>query len=211
MAELRKDARAVLDYWFGETDADGWPMEDRERLWFGADKADDDDMRRQFGDLIEQAVGGELNHWRDAPPSSMALILLTDQMSRATRRGRAAAFSGDAIALAACEQGLARGYDKKLPSGYLQFYYLPLEHSENINAQKRCVALYKRLQRDHPEKPLAEAVRYAVLHHDIIARFGRFPHRNAALERVSTEEEQAYLQANGTQTFGQRPNATDAR
>ena len=188
----------VLSYWFGEL-RDGWTVEKRHRLWFAADKTDDNDIRERFNDLINAAVAGRLDDWRKSDRGNMALIILSDQMTRATRRGTAAAFAGDAIALATCQDGIHDGLDKRLPFAYRCFYYLPLEHSESINDQQQCIRMFEKLHDDFPQykKITEESIHYAVMHLRIIRKFGRFPHRNTILGRTSTPGEIEYLKNNG--------------
>ncbi len=193
----------ILDYWFGECH-DGWIAEDRSRLWFAGRPEDDAEMSERFGAAIDAALAGDLEAWREEPTGALAYILLLDQMTRATRRGAAAAFAGDPLALAACHAGLRSGQDQALPPVCWTFFYLPLEHSESLADQERCVALSAALRDSLPERVelLQTAHDYAVQHCDIIARFGRFPHRNAVLGRQSTPEEVAYLEGGGGR-FGQ--------
>lgn len=203
----------ILNFWFGELAADGWAREDRRKMWFGGGRALDADIRRRFAAAHRRAAAGELDAWGNTPRGALALILLLDQFSRHLGRGRAAAFAHDARALAVCEQGLARRLHRRLPQGCRVFYYLPLEHSEDLTRQKKSVNLYRRLAQECPPARHEEAVgalRYAEKHRDLIARFGRFPHRNEILGRKSRPEEAAYLREDG-ERFGQRRAPAAAR
>ena len=194
----------ILAYWFGDLH-DGWTTENKSRLWFGSDRKDDDDMRQRFGELIDAACNGGLAHWETAGDNgNMALILLADQMTRATQRGKAAAFVGDATARAVCKNGVAAGLDKRLPPVWRIFYYLPLEHSEDLADQITLLKILNEMIDEKPQhaKELGEMMNYAKMHHDIIAQFGRFPHRNAILGRESTAAEKTYLAGNHP-NFGQ--------
>ena len=193
----------VLDFWFGEI-IDEWTTIDRHALWFGARAADDEIIRAHFGDAMEQAVAGGMTAWEQKPMDTLALIILLDQMTRVIGRGRAAAFAGDKRALSLCLAGISGGFARQLPMVAQMFFYLPLEHSELLPHQEKHLALYADMIRQCParKKELTAALDYARKHMDIIARFGRFPHRNAALGRVNTPAEETYLQ-NTNESFGQ--------
>ena len=193
----------VLDFWFGEI-IDEWTTTDRHALWFGARAADDEIIRAHFGEAMEQAVAGGMTAWEQKPMDTLALIILLDQMTRVIGRGRAAAFAGDKRALALCLAGISGGFARQLPMVAQMFFYLPLEHSELLSHQEKHLALYADMIRQCParKKELTAAFDYARQHMDIIARFGRFPHRNAALGRVNTPAEETYLQ-NTNESFGQ--------
>ena len=193
----------VLDFWFGEI-IDEWTATDRFALWFGARAADDELIRAHFGDAMEQAVAGGMTAWEQKPMDTLALIILLDQMTRVIGRGRAAAFAGDKRALSLCLAGISGGFARQLPMVAQMFFYLPLEHSELLSHQEKHLALYADMIRQCParKKELTAAFDYARKHMDIIARFGRFPHRNAALGRVNTPAEETYLQ-NTNESFGQ--------
>lgn len=194
----------ILQYWFGALRG-GWTTEDRHKLWFGGDAADDSEMRTKFGATIARAQNGKLESWRRTPEGLMAFILLLDQMTRATGRGTAAAFAGDEKALAACKTGIARGMHLQMPAAHCRFFYLPLEHSESLSDQEECVSAFSELMARFPEreKEFAESREYARQHLEIVRRFGRFPHRNRILGRASAPEEERFLRDGGP-NFGQR-------
>lgn len=186
-------ARDVLAFWFGAADD---PARDRPRAqWFVKDAAFDARIRERFGALIEQALAGALEAW-GAPAASaecaLAQIVVLDQFTRNVFRGSARAFAGDARALAAARALVASGRDRTLPGVQRQFVYLPFEHAEDLATQRESLRLFAQLERDAPE--VGQLLSWAQQHHDIVARFGRFPHRNAALGRASTAEEEAFLQ-----------------
>lgn len=196
--------QAILDFWFGELDADGFCVEQRNKFWFRADAATDAVIRERFGLLVEQALAGQLDDWASSPRGRLALIVLLDQFSRNLYRGRPGAFAGDARARQLLNEGLALGHDRLLTPIERTFFYLPFEHSEDLDDQQRCVALFRALHDSLPERlrPRVQAsLDHAVQHRDIIARFGRFPHRNRAFGRPSGPEERAYLA--DASTFGQ--------
>ena len=189
-APLSADAQAVLDVWFGP---DGGAIE--RAVWFEVDAAFDQAVGAQCRALHTAAAAGALDHWAATPRGCLALLILLDQVPRNLYRGSARAFATDAQARAVARSALAAGHDRALTPVERQFVYLPFEHSEDLADQELSVALFDSL----PEPPdRAESVDYARRHRDIIARFGRFPHRNAALGRTSTPEEDAFLKQPGS-------------
>ncbi|MGI9307272.1 MAG: DUF924 family protein [Gammaproteobacteria bacterium] len=201
-----EEARAVLAYWFGALSEDGWPLADRNRLWFGFSAEDDDEMRARFGGedgAIRRALSGKLAHWLDGGARDiLAYIILLDQMTRAVFRGTAEAFCGDEKALAACFAGMKTKADLRLAAAHGMFFYMPLQHGEGAEIQDESVSRFDLLARNFPSERAENARGYAVVHRDIIRQFGRFPHRNAVLGRQSTAAETAYLQKNKS-GFGQ--------
>jgi len=187
-------AQAVLDFWFGTPD-DPLHRSPRER-WFKKDAAFDAECRRRFGPLIEQGLAGALAPWAASPPGALAQIVVLDQFTRNVFRGSARAFAGDPLALATAQALVAAGGDRQLSGVQRQFVYLPFEHAEDIAMQREALRLFAQLERDEPA--LAGLLQWAQRHHDIVERFGRFPHRNAALGRTSTAEELAFLQQPGS-------------
>jgi len=190
-------AHEVLDFWFGlDTQAD----HDQPRpQWFKKDPAFDAEIARGFGPLIAQALAGGLDHWLTRPLQplpALALVLVLDQFTRNTGRDTARAFAGDDQALQVARALVASGADRALTGVQRQFVYLPFEHAEDLAHQRTAVQLFQQLAADAPA--LAGLADWAQRHHDIVARFGRFPHRNAALGRPSTAEELAFLQTPGS-------------
>jgi len=135
-------------------------------------------------------VHGELDRWRSTPLAALALIVVLDQFSRNMFRETPRAFVGDPAALAAAASVIERGFDRLLSAQERTFVYMPFEHSEDLAAQRRSLALFEALDPNDME--------YAKRHHEIIARFGRFPHRNAVLGRESTPEEIEFLKRPGS-------------
>ncbi|MBM3520995.1 MAG: DUF924 domain-containing protein [Alphaproteobacteria bacterium] len=158
--------------------------------WFNKDAAFDGTLRVRFGDALAEARTGAFDHWGETPEGARGLVILLDQVSRNINRGSPLSFAADAHARKLVKAWIGRGYLWKLPAPEAMWFCMPLEHSEEIDDQKRCVALFKMLG-------LADMVYYAKLHLDIIARFGRFPHRNKVLGRSSTPEEIAFLKSGG--------------
>ncbi|MGV7211050.1 DUF924 family protein [Oxalobacteraceae bacterium A2-2] len=188
---MNAQAREVLDFWF--------PDPQPQRAWFVKDEQFDHQIRQRFGELVGQALAGGLQSWdAEGPPSALARILLLDQFTRNIHRGTPLSFAGDAQALAAALDMVDAGRDLALPPLQRAFVYLPLEHAEDLAMQKRCVALFSRLAGEEGGEHLAGMLDYARRHCDVIARFGRFPHRNRILGRASTPEESAFLQQPGS-------------
>lgn len=176
--------RDVLEFWFGVPPGASRPE------WFRKSESFDADIRARFGALHAQAMAGGLGAWEAEPLPALALVVVLDQFSRNLFRGDARAFSQDARALALAGSMVARGWDRGLLPVQRQFVYLPFEHAEAMPEQDRAYELFSALE-EYPEtKGLTE---WAEKHRVIIRRFGRFPHRNAALGRPSTPEELAFL------------------
>ncbi|MBE0625387.1 MAG: DUF924 domain-containing protein [Burkholderiales bacterium] len=187
------DFREVLDFWFGPA---GSPAYGRPRdAWFEKSAAFDEAIRARFLDLYLLAADTGMPAWQAAPDSLLALIVLLDQFPRNLFRGTSRAFATDARALAAARLAVARGYDRMLAPVQRWFVYLPFEHAEDLETQRQCLALFEDLRSD-PDS--AGTIDYARRHFEIIARFGRFPHRNAILGRVSTPEEVEFLRLPGS-------------
>ena len=200
-------SQEVLTYWFGTATAvrDGKIPEDRFSFWFDGDEETDKEIRNRFGDDLVRASKGLYDDWQHSPQGRLALILLFDQFSRSIYRGTPEAFAYDERALTYALDGIDGDHDCGVSPMARAFYYLPLEHTEELGHQQRCVELFRELVDEAPQdqRPLFEDfVTYAEQHRDTIERFGRFPHRNAILGRQSTPEEQAYLDGGGA-TYGQ--------
>ncbi len=157
----------------------------------------DETCRARFGHLVEQAIAGELDGWVDTNDGLIALIILLDQFTRNIYRGTAQAFAGDPQALAIAQHTIASGHHQRLPAIHQVCLYLPLEHSEDKDVQEECVTLFEELAVVTGSEQIASFTRYAIAHRDVIAQFGRFPHRNALLERKSRPAELAYLEKHG--------------
>ena len=178
----------VLDFWFG---APGSRERGRPRkAWFRKSEPFDAEIRRRFLDTWEQAARGELERWQATPLASLALVVTLDQFPRNMFRGTARAFASDSLALAVARETIAREFDRLLSPVERSFVYLPFEHAEDLAAQRRSLALFHALD--------GEQVEYARRHYEIIARYGRFPHRNAILGRPSTAEEIEFLKQPGS-------------
>lgn len=187
----------ILHYWFGESADEVQVLADYGKLWFGKDQQVDRDIAQRFGALVEQAgQHGLLDGDEPVAQRYLATILLLDQFRRNIYRGQAACFAQDSVALALALKAISAGYDRQLRPIERVFVYLPLEHSEQLEQQDRCVGLFTRLRDSvpaHLREHYSGFLDYAVRHQQIIARFGRFPHRNKMLGRTSTAEEALFL------------------
>jgi len=158
--------------------------------WFAKDEAFDAEIRARFLPAHEAAARCELGAWEDTAEGALALLLLLDQFPRNLFRNSAHAFATDAMARRIADEALERGFDGQVAENLRAFFYLPLMHSESVDDQERCVALC-----DRPG--LEDNFKFAKLHLDIIERFGRFPHRNSVMGRITTAEEQSFLDEGG--------------
>ncbi|MFC3607695.1 DUF924 family protein [Stutzerimonas tarimensis] len=191
----------LLDWWFGEGATAVEIAAEKQRLWFGYRPEQDAEAREHFAALTDQALAGGLDDWTMAPQGWLALILLLDQLPRMIYRGTPAAFAGDERAQQLVRDGLVQGGDMLLPPIQRVFVYLVLEHSENLAAQEQALAYFAMLRdiAEPAEQPLFDDFAdFALRHRDVIARFGRFPHRNKILDRPSTDAEQAFLAQPGS-------------
>ncbi len=182
---------AVLNFWFGPRDARGGARPE----WFRKDDKLDAEIRRRFGELHAAAARGELEAWRASPEPVLALVVVLDQFSRNLYRAEARAFAQDAHARECARQALARGDDLGLLPVERQFLYMPFDHSEDALDQNLAVDRMRSLEAFEATRGLSE---WAERHRAIIVRFGRFPHRNAALGRASTPEETEFLKQPGS-------------
>jgi len=184
--------RDILDFWFLPLDDAGHGKP--RRIWWESTPEFDAESRRRFGALVDKAIAGALDSWRKSPDGALALILLCDQFPRNIHRRSARAFSGDAKARDAARFALARNYPAAYARDMRMFFFMPFQHSEVLADQEFCCALFATLGDAENEK-------YAIEHRDIVARFGRFPHRNEVLGREGTPEELDYLKT--AKRFGQ--------
>jgi uncharacterized protein (DUF924 family) len=183
----------ILDFWFGEP---GSSERGRAReVWFRKDAAFDDMIRARFGAVIDEAAAGGLAGWETGDVSALALLVVCDQFPRNLFRGDARAFALDPRALGTARALVATARDRALAPLERVFVYLPFEHSESLDDQREAVRLFTTL-RDDPQA--GGYLPWALKHCEVVERFGRFPHRNEALGRVSTPEEIAFLAQPGS-------------
>lgn len=193
-------ATEVLSFWFASALENPEAARVRAKAWFSYDAAFDQEIVRRFGDLPDRIMRGELDDWREAPKPALARIICLDQFPRNMYRDDPRAFHYDATALQGAIDVVSRGFDGALHPLQAVFAYLPFEHAENMAMQAQSVELFEKLQSRSPvgsESQFAGFADYARRHRDVVARFGRFPHRNTVLRRTSTPEETQYLESGG--------------
>jgi uncharacterized protein (DUF924 family)/uncharacterized protein (DUF952 family) len=191
------DPESILAFWFGQPATTAEEQRKKIARWYGGDAELDREIAARFTEDVERAVAGELKDWEQAPRSRLALILLLDQLTRSLYRGTWRAFASDARALHLAIDGIERFRDHPWTLDERQFWLMPLLHAEDLAAQARGVALFPKLVDDAPAelRPFyAMGIEQSNKFHDVIARFGRFPHRNEALGRVSTDDELEFLE-----------------
>lgn len=200
----------VTDYWLGDVMADITRLPDAFKRWFGGGKALDRDIADRFGTAIRHALDGGFHSWEQDIHSRVALVILLDQFPRNIFRQTSQAFAGDARALQLAQESVESGRYRELPYPEQVFLLMPYQHAEDLDVQEAGVTLFAELEnlaRDAGESAavinwLVSTREYAELHRDIVRKFGRFPHRNDALERDYTAEERNWLENSG-QRFGQ--------
>ena len=190
------DPIEVLEFWLGEVGPEGW---------YAGGEALDDECRARFLDLWQAAHEGGLEHWVDGTVGTLAYLVICDQLARNMHRGTDLAFATDARALAAARQAVEAGWDMGAPEPERQFFYMPFEHSEDPADQELAVRLLTERMASDPDMAL-----HARAHQAIIARFGRFPFRNAALGRDTTPAEAEFMAAGGYATEVARLRASHA-
>lgn len=189
MRTTENSIEEVLAFWFGNTPGE------RRKAWFVKDAAFDEEIRSRFLPLYESAAAGSLARWTESAHGALALIVATDQFARNMFRGSARAFATDPVALATAKRAVESGWDKDMLPVERMFVYLPFEHSESLAEQDRSVELFAPL---NGFSETSDAVEYSERHRAIVKRFGRFPHRNAALGRPGTPEEIEVLKQPGS-------------
>ncbi|MDA8128181.1 MAG: DUF924 domain-containing protein [Betaproteobacteria bacterium] len=191
----------VLAFWFGAPGGATDVAARQRTLWFGKLPTNDLAVKERFSDTLAAAAEGRLGHWADTPRARLALVIVLDQFPHHVYRDRPQAFATDPQALAHSLAALSAREDRQLAPIERVFLYLPLEHAESIEIQERSVSLYEQLAREAAadERALFDGfLDYARRHRDVVARFGRFPHRNAILGRDSTPDEIEFLKQPGS-------------
>ena len=193
----------ILHFWFGAFPTPYTADASKTDMWFKNGAAYDSEIFMNFGVDYDRAINGELDHWVDSYRGRLALIILLDQFSRHIHRGTKQAFAQDEKAQALCIDGIGAGDDARCHAVERSFFYLPLEHAEDIEKQELSVRAFTQLVRDVPEqyqKPFESSLSFARSHHYVIEKFGRFPELNEILGRESTAEEVEFI-ASGKYSF----------
>jgi uncharacterized protein (DUF924 family) len=193
----------ILDFWFGAFPTPYTADVTKSDMWFKNGEAYDSEIFIKFGADYDKAINGELDHWIDSHRGRLALIILLDQFSRHIHRGTAQSFAQDKKAQDLCIEGIGAGDDAKMHSIERSFFYLPLEHAEDIEKQNLSVRAYTQLVQDVPEEyreSFEVTLSFAKSHHFVIEKFGRFPELNEILGRESTAEELEFI-ASGKYSF----------
>ena len=194
----------VLEYWLGAEFPDNASALTRQQLWFTKSETTDEEIGKLFGGLLQEALMGKLDgEALEQPLGMLAVLIVLDQFTRNAYRGTAKSFAGDERALALALKAIDLGWDtdESIPTVARIFMYLPLEHSEDLLMQEHSVVAFEQLHQEAATPELREffatTLDYAIRHREVIAQFGRFPHRNAILERESTASEREYLSQPG--------------
>jgi uncharacterized protein (DUF924 family) len=194
---MKNPVEDIHQFWFGPLDEAGLAAARQHALWFSASEETDAAIATRFGAVVQQALDGDLGDWADSDSGLIALVVVLDQFTRNMYRGTPGAFAGDAAALQLARQAIRSNRHRSLPVIHRVFLYMPLEHSENLATQQECVRLFSALAEETGAASVTDFTRYAAAHRDVIARFGRFPHRNTILGRTSSAEEMAYMDTHG--------------
>ncbi len=181
---MRELTDEIIEFWFGANDDPAFAQP--RDIWFEKDAVFDAAIRRRFGVHVAQAQGGAFDDAAESARDYLALVVMLDQFPRNLYRGSAQAFAADGRARKIARAAIAKGFDTAFSTHLRFFFYLPFEHSEALADQDECVSLVQQMDDD-------SYLSYALAHRDVIKRFGRFPHRNAALGRANTPEEESYL------------------
>jgi uncharacterized protein (DUF924 family) len=176
---MKNSQADILDFWFEET---------QPQQWFQTNPDFDTLVRERFTEAYDKAKMGILDDWRRDADGCLALCILMDQFPRNMFRGTPQAFATDGKALVVAKYAISKGFDQVLPPLKRRFIYLPYEHSENLNDQRKSVELFEKMTKDDPL-----GLDYAQRHLKVIEKYGRFPHRNKILGRMNTPEEEEYL------------------
>jgi uncharacterized protein (DUF924 family) len=191
----------VLAFWFGADAADHEISQRQAKLWWHKDAATDDTIRQRFEPTLKALLRGEHRDWLTSADGRLAAIIVLDQFSRNMYRDNAMSFTQDALALEWALEGIRQGADRQVRPIHRLFYYLPLEHAESEAMQNLCMEKLAQLRADAPASFADEAKNYLEFgrrHQEIIQRFGRFPHRNALLNRPSSDDERQFLTQPGS-------------
>lgn len=186
----------VLSFWFGELDSQGSASPETAETWRQKDPGFDQEIRERFEALYEDIVAAKKEDWLETSKGLVAYVVVIDQLSRNMYRGRAKMYASDEQVLRVAIEAIEEGRDLQAVFAHRNFLYMPFMHSEALAMQERCVALYTAWHEElegAQKADVAKRIGFAIRHRDVVARFGRFPHRNEILGRVSTAEEVEFL------------------
>ena len=198
-----KTEKKILNFWFGNLDNGGVPDKEKQKMWWIKDQKLDELIKNEFEKELVRAKSVKIDEINDSPDEMLAYVILLDQFSRNIYRESPGSFAQDELALNIVLRGLKNGLDMKMMPFQRAFFYMPLMHSEEINIQKKSVEYFSGLAKEYKNSEdyanlVEQNKRYAVLHHDIIEKFSRYPHRNGILGRESTAEEIEFLKGSGS-------------
>jgi uncharacterized protein (DUF924 family) len=193
----------IWAFWFGDLDGDGFAAPETSARWFRGGAEFDEEIRRRFAPLVDELAGElpEGSSFQGSPQAVLSRIVVLDQFSRNAFRGTPKMFASDPVGLRLARELVAAGGDRALPTHPRTFAYLPFMHAEDLEMQEACVRLMRALVDEHDgmaREAIAGNLHFAIAHRDIVARFGRFPHRNAVLGRATTPEEAEFLTQPGS-------------
>jgi len=190
------EINTVLEFWFADREQDRLKLDSRMDCWFGSNRNFDAEVTERFREATEQALNGDLDHWAESPLGQLALILLLEQFPRRIYKDAPRAFAGDRKALKICEQGVSSNSYRKLNALQQLFFFMPLQRAESLKIQQTSVRIYNALA-ERVSSTLRDTfetvAQFAELRRDVIAEFGRFPHRNELLGRANSNAEEACL------------------
>jgi len=198
-----KTVKKILNFWFGEMKNNGMPDTKKQKMWWIKDKELDNLIKKKFEKHLNLAKSLEFDEIKENPKEILAVVILLDQFSRNIYRDSLRSFAQDNIALNIVLKGIQKGLDKKMKVVERAFFYMPLMHSEDIGVQEKSVECFSCLEAEFKDNDdfahlVTQNRKYAVLHYDIIQKFGRYPHRNKILGRKSTSEEMEFLKGPGS-------------
>jgi len=198
-----KTVKKILNFWFGEMKNNGMPDTKKQKMWWIKDKELDNLIKKKFEKHLTLAKSLEFDEIKENPKEILAVVILLDQFSRNIYRDSLRSFAQDNIALNIVLKGIQKGLDKKMKVVERAFFYMPLMHSEDIGVQEKSVECFSCLEAEFKDNDdfahlVTQNRKYAVLHYDIIQKFGRYPHRNKILGRKSTSEEMEFLKGPGS-------------
>ena len=200
-AQTCSAAEAVLEFWLGDLDEHGLASSEKSKAWWKKSQSFDQEIKERFADDSAAILAGKHDDWPETPRGTLAAVIVLDQFSRNMYRDQAEMYAGDALALKLATDAIKKGFDRQLPTDARVFLYMPFMHAEDVAMQDRCVELFAAMLSDVDEAAkgrIQSNHEFAVQHRDIVAKWGRFPHRNKIVGRDSTAEEVEFLKGPGS-------------